>query len=58
MKFHWPLYSDITSRKSLCVKLTPSNLYLYSNNNKKFRSFKSKENIHKKEIGPYHYFGY
>ena len=23
------------------------------NNNKKFRSFKSKENIHKKEVGPY-----
>ena len=28
------------------------------NNNKKFRSFKSKENIHKKEVGPYHGFGY
>ena len=28
------------------------------NNNKKFRSFESKENIHKKEIGPYHGFGY
>ena len=26
--------------------------------NKKFRSFKSKENIHKKEVGPYHGFGY
>ena len=25
---------------------------------KKFRSFKSKENIHKKEVGPYHGFGY
>ena len=24
------------------------------NNNKKFRSFKSEENIHKKEVGPYH----
>ena len=23
------------------------------NNNEKFRSFKSKENIHKKEVGPY-----
>ena len=29
-----------------------------SNNNKKFRSFKSIENIHKKEVGPYHGFGY
>ena len=28
------------------------------NDNKKFRSFKSKENIHKKEVGPYHGFGY
>ena len=28
------------------------------NNNTKFRSFKSKENIHKKEVGPYHGFGY
>ena len=28
------------------------------NNNKKFRSFKSKENIHKKEVGPYRSFGY
>ena len=28
------------------------------NNNKKFRSVKSKENIHKKEVGPYRGFGY
>ena len=28
------------------------------NNDKKFRSFKSKENIHKKEVGPYRGFGY
>ena len=28
------------------------------NNNKKFRSFKSKENIHKKEVGPCRGFGY
>ena len=27
-------------------------------NNKKFRSFKSKENIYKKDVGPYHGFGY
>ena len=27
-------------------------------NNKKLRSFKSKENIYKKEVGPYHGFGY
>ena len=27
-------------------------------NNEKFRSFKSKENIHKKEVGPYDGFGY
>ena len=29
-----------------------------SNNNEKFRSFKSKEIIHKKEDGPYRSFGY
>ena len=28
------------------------------NNNEKFRSFKSKENIQKKEVGPYRGFGY
>ena len=28
------------------------------NNSKKLRSFKSKENIHKKEFRPYHGFGY
>ena len=27
-------------------------------NNEKFRSFKSKENIHKKEVGPHRGFGY
>ena len=27
-------------------------------NNEKFRSFKSKENIHKKEVGPYRGSGY
>ena len=30
---------------------------LKESDNKKFRSFKSKENIHKKEVGPYHGFG-
>ena len=29
-----------------------------SNNNKKFRYFKRKENIYKKEVGPHHGFGY
>ena len=29
-----------------------------ANNNEKFRSFKSKENIHKKEVGPYRGFSY
>ena len=29
-----------------------------ANNNEKFRSFKSKENFHKKEVGPYRGFGY
>ena len=31
---------------------------LIPNNNEKIRSFKSKENIHKKEVGPYRGFGY
>ena len=31
---------------------------LILNNNKKFRFFKSKENIHKKKVGPYRGFGY
>ena len=30
----------------------------FINNNEKLRSFKSKENIHKKEVGPYRGFGY
>ena len=29
-----------------------------ANNNEKFRFFKSKENIHKNEVGPYRGFGY
>ena len=29
-----------------------------ANNNEKLRSFKSKENIHKKEVWPYRGFGY
>ena len=29
---------------------------VYSNNNEKFRSFKSKENIYKKEVGPIAHF--
>ena len=31
---------------------------LFSNNNEKFRSFMNKENIHKKEVGPYCGSGY
>ena len=31
---------------------------LLQNNNKKFRSFKSKENIHMREVGSYRGFGY
>ena len=34
------------------------NLCMYINNNEKFRSFKSKENIHKIEVGPYRGFSY
>ena len=38
--------------------LTPECISNLLNNNKKFISFKSKENIHKKEAGPYRGFGY
>ena len=33
------------------------NGYRQTNKHEKFRSFKSKENIHKKEVGPYCRFG-
>ena len=39
------------------MNVSPASLE-HCNNNKKFRSFKSKENIHKKDVGPYHGFGY
>ena len=43
----------------LLLEVLDSDLDLVTgNNNKKFRSFESKENIHKKEVGPYHGFGY
>ena len=45
------------SPPSPLLLLLPSSCYLI-NKNKKFRSFKSKESIHKKEVGPYHGFGY
>ena len=32
-------------------------VYSVTDNNEKFRSFKSKENIHKKDVGPYRGFG-
>ena len=35
-----------------------TNLLMDIHNSKKLRSFKSKENIHKKEFGPYYGFGY
>ena len=45
----------ISETKRQRVALKPKKTW---NNNKTFRSFKSKENIHKKEVGPYHGFGY
>ena len=46
----------------LRAKIAQAPVILYKltvpNNNEKFRSFKSKENIHKKEVGPYRGFGY
>ena len=43
---------------SKTYKMHLNEILLINNNNKKFRSFKSKENIQKKEIGPYRGFGY
>ena len=42
----------------LVNKLVTGRLVYFFNTNKKFRSFDSKENIHKKEAGPYHGFSY
>ena len=41
---------------SIMVSFPP--FLFYNNNNKKFRSFESKQNIHKKKVGPYHGVGY
>ena len=42
-----------------CMKGTVSHMSrIMRNNNKKFRSCKSKENIHKKEVGSYRGFSY
>ena len=47
-----------TGLKQSMDKNIPTKVCKNRNNNKKFRSFKSKENIHKKEVGPYRGFGY
>ena len=57
------LRGDREADQRLCFRYTDNTVPLLrkseiSNNNKKLRSFKSKENIHKKELGPYHGFGY
>ena len=45
---------NIQNDGKMSAILNSLNIY----NNEKFRSFKSKENIHKKEVGPYRSFGY
>ena len=47
-------YMNRTLRKAIYNKKMVYHKYLKN----KLRSFKSKENIHKKEVGPYHGFGY
>ena len=42
----------------LSVSVSVSVRNVNQNNNEKFRSFQSKENIHKKEVGPCRGFGY
>ena len=49
-------FSDSLSTQ-VDLTFTSKGLHI-ANNKKKFRSFKSKENIHKKEVGPYRDFGY
>ena len=47
--------------KELAIELRPHFAHLFHqsvDNNEKFRSFKSQENIHKKEVWPYPGFGY
>ena len=38
--------------------ISPGSTAYFFTNNEKFRSFKSKANIHKKEVGPYRGFSY
>ena len=49
---------NIEKRNCLVPGMKTVILKKIMNNNKKFRSFKSKENIHKKVVGPYHGFGF
>ena len=48
---------ELVSQEVIRPTLNTEDIFLW-NNNKKFRSFESKENIHKKEVGTYHAFGY
>ena len=50
--------SIVSSPASFCQVYRVTGENSISDNNEKFRSFKSKENIHKKEVGPYCGFGY
>ena len=47
--------TDMTKKSIYNIKRKNRKLL---NKNKKFRYFKSKENIHKKGVGPYRGFGY
>ena len=49
---------SILGRVGVFVSFAQHPAAVIRNNNKTFISFKSKENIHKKEVGPYHALGY
>ena len=48
----------LSSKHSVNSQIADQTVACNRNNNKKFRSFKSKENIHKKEVGSYRGFSY
>ena len=54
--FNFALLFENSDIDTKCILLSRQRKIM--NNNEKFRSFKRKENIHKKEVGPYRGVGY
>ena len=51
-----PAFSHAKTRAQISCAFVFATMSLLPYNNEKFRSFKSKENIHKKEVGPLPFF--